>query len=132
MTTKGSKKWFKRVVKEWETYVGERATLQEYTAGGAPYETRLQKDLKNWWGDHPERSKRLTPEEIDALARRLADYIEMYISPITPPETAEQLWPQWPDFTNNGVPEDALRGKRMIGPSSVSESEKDKDKNNES
>jgi hypothetical protein len=132
LTTKGSKRWFKRVVSEWELYVGEHATLQEYTSGGAAYETRLQQDLKKWWGNHPDRSKRLTPEEINTLAHRLADYIQMYTSPITSPEITEQLRPQWIAFADNVVPEDALRGKRMFEPSSVSESEKDKDQDYDS
>ena len=65
MPARRSKKWYKRVGAEWDRYIGDRATVEEYAAGGAPYLTRLRQDLQKWWGNHPEPAKRLTPGEID-------------------------------------------------------------------
>ena len=95
MCRKGSRKWFKRVGEEWARYVGDRARLPEYAAGGAPYLERLRHDLEEWWGDHPDPARRLTTEEIEAIARRLSDYIDLYTSPMTSPETFARIMPEW-------------------------------------
>ena len=95
MHPKGSRKWFQQVSDEWAHYVGDHATLREYAAGGALYLKRLRRDLTEWWGDHPDPAKRLSPEEIEALAHRLADYIDSWLSPITPPETYVDILPDW-------------------------------------
>lgn len=95
MHPKGSRKWFKRVGEEWKRYISERATLAEYAAGGAPYLERLRRDLKEWWGDHPDPAMRLTAEETEVIAQRLADYLRSYTSPITPPETYADMLPEW-------------------------------------
>jgi len=95
MHPKGSRKWFKRVSEEWRRYVGDHATLAEYAAGRAPYLKRLRRDLTEWWGDHEDPAMRLTAEEIEAVARRLAEYLKSYTSPITPPETYAHILPKW-------------------------------------
>lgn len=115
MSDKGSKKWYKRVVREWDRYIGDRATLAEYAAQGVPYLTRLRQDLKEWWGNHPESAKRLTPEEIEAVAQRLADLLNAYTSPITPSETVAQFKDQWIAFSENVIPEGSPKGTRMDG-----------------
>ena len=115
MSVKGSKKWYKRVVREWDRYIGDRATLEEYAAQGVPYLTRLRQDLKEWWGNHPEPAKRLTPEEIEAVAQRLTDLLNAYTSPITPSETVEQFRDQWVAFIDNVIPDDSPKGTRMDG-----------------
>lgn len=117
METKLSKAWYRRVGREWNQYVGSRATIQEYTAGGAPYLTRLLRDLTAWWGKHPEPAKRLTPEEIEPLARRLADLLDAYTGPITPPETADLLRPDWVKTLKDPrmrIPEELPKGSQMI------------------
>ena len=95
MHRKGSRKWFKQVSKEWARYVGDHATLPEYTREGAPFLERLRHDLNEWWGDHPDPALRLTAEEIEAIAHRLADYIDLYTSPMTSPETYAHILPDW-------------------------------------
>ena len=117
MATKGSREWFKRVVKDWTRYVGDRATLREYAAGGAPYLGRLRQDLKEWWGDHPDPAKRLTPEEIEALAQRLADYLHSWTSPITPPGMIQQFYAEWSTFMDDPLPADsASQISQMVQP----------------
>jgi hypothetical protein len=123
MSAKWSKKWYKRVGREWDRYIGHRATLEEYAAGGEPYLTRLRQDLKKWWGNHPEPAERLTPEEIEAVAQRLADLLKAYTSPITPPETADLFRSQWSTFVNNVIPDGSPRGTRMDGRSVMSGNE---------
>jgi hypothetical protein len=125
MPARWSKKWYKRVGAEWDRYVGDRATVGEYAAGGAPYLTRLRQDLQKWWGDHPQPAKRLTPEEIEAVARRLADLLKAYTSPITPSETVQQFRAQWLTFANNVIPDDAAKGTPMHGRSAISDNEGD-------
>ena len=95
MHPKGSRKWFRQVGEEWARYVGDHATLREYAARGAPYLGRLRGDLNEWWGDHPDPAKRLSPEKIEALAQRLVDYIDSWLSPITPHETYADILPNW-------------------------------------
>ena len=115
MPARWSKKWYKRVVAEWDRYIGDRATVEEYAAGGAPYLTRLRQDLQKWWGNHPEPAKRLTPEKIEAVAQRLADLLKAYTSPITPSETVQQFRAQWLAFANHAIPDDAAKGTPMDG-----------------
>ena len=95
MCRRGSRKWFKRVAEEWARYVGDHATLPEYTRGGAPFLERLRRDLEEWWGDHPDAALRLKAEEIEAIARRLSDYIDLYTGPMTSPETYARVMPEW-------------------------------------
>jgi len=114
MSAKWTKKWYKRVGREWDRYIGNRATLREYAAQGGPYLTRLRQDLKKWWGNHPEPAKRLTPEEIEAVAQRLAELLEAYTSPITPPETAELFRSHWSTFMNNVIPDGSPRRTRIM------------------
>lgn len=109
MPTKGSREWYKQVGKEWDRYVGNRATVSAYSEGGQPYVARLQQDLSNWWGDHPDPAKRLSPEKIAALAHRLADLVKMYTSDMTPPETLEQFRSDWMAFSEDKIPENLPR-----------------------
>jgi len=78
MSTGKSRKWFKRVGKEWDRYVGDRATVSEYAAQGAPYLARLRQDLTEWWGDHPDPAQRLKPKRVEEIAQRLADLLRAY------------------------------------------------------
>ena len=104
MSIKGSHEWYKQVGKEWDRYVGDRATVREYAEGGEPYVTRLRQDLKKWWGDHPDPA-------------------------ITPPETVEQFRSIWMTFSNNQIPEDLPRGTPMRKQSAMSNHENEKDLN---
>ena len=110
MHRKGSRKWFKRVAEEWARYVGDHATLPEYTRGGAPFLERLRGDLKEWWAAHPDPARRLTAEEIEAIARRLADYIDLYTSPMTSPETFASIMPEWVASTAQVPPDPRTAG----------------------
>lgn len=123
MSAKWTKKWYKRVGREWDRYIGNRATVREYAEQGGPYLTRLRQDLKKWWGNHPEPAKRLMPEEIEAVAQRLAELLDAYTSPITPPETAELFRSYWSTFMNNVIPDGSPRGTRMDGRSVMSGNE---------
>ena len=129
--TKYSRKWYKRRIKEWDRYVGDHATVQEYAAGMAPYFERLRNDLTEWWGDHPRKDRRLTPEEIEALARRLADLVHAWTSPITPPETADLLRPYWVPYLQDEsmrIPDNLPKLKPIFGNSAAQPEEDDKDK----
>jgi len=95
MYRKGSRKWFKRVGEARTRYIGDHTRPPEYAARGAPYLGRLRHDLEEWWGDHPDPGRRLTAGKLDAIARRRADYIDLYISPMTPPETYARILPEW-------------------------------------
>lgn len=117
MPAKRTREWYRRVGREWDRYVGERATVAEYAAGGAPYKARLRRDLTEWWGNHPKRSKRLSPEEIEALAERLTDLIKAYLSPITPPEVLDSFRDEWLKATGDATPADSARLTPMMGPS---------------
>lgn len=119
MSTKGSHEWYEQVSKEWDRYVGDRATVHEYAEGGGPYVTRLRQDLKKWWSDHPDPAKRLSAEEIDAMAHRLADLVKMYTSAITPLETVERFRSIW--MTVPKIPEDLRRGAPMRKQSAMSD-----------
>ena len=124
MSIKGSRKWYKQVGKEWDRYVGDRATVREYAEGGEPYVTRLRQDLKKWWGDHPDPAKRLSAEEIDVVAHRLADLVKMYTSAMTPPETVEHFRSIWMTFSK--IPEDLPHGTPMRKRSAMSNHENEK------
>lgn len=109
-----SREWYKRVGREWDRYVGDRATVREYAAGGEPYLTRLCQDLQTWWGNHPDPAKQLTPEEIEAVAQRLEGLIKAYLSPMTPPEMVGRFRSHWP--TLNAASGSPLQGAGMDGP----------------
>jgi hypothetical protein len=123
VSDKRSRRWYRRVVREWDRYVGDRATVQEYAAGGAPYLTRLRQDLQEWWGNHPDPAKRLTAEEVEALAQRLEGLIRAYLSPITPGEMVQRFRSHW--STLDAVPGGPLQQAGMGGRSVMSGGEDD-------
>jgi hypothetical protein len=129
MSTKGSHEWYKQVGKQWDHYVGDHATVCAYAEGGQPYVTRLQQDLKKWWGDHPNPAKRLSPDKIDAVAHRLADLVKMYTSDMTPLETLEQFQSVWMTFSENKIPEDLPRRTPIHKRSAMSTNENEKNQN---
>ena len=118
MHRKGSRKWFKQVSEEWARYVGDHASLPEYTRGGAPFLERLRDDLEEWWGDHPDPALRLRAEEIEAIAHRLADYIDLYTSPMTSPETFASIMPEWVRSTAQVPPDPRMAGLSPMLPNS--------------
>lgn len=116
MPAKRTREWYKRLDREWERYVGERATVRDYAAGGAPYRARLRRDLTEWWGNHPQPAKRLSPEKIEAVAGRLADLIQAYLSPITPSEVLDQFRDEWLRLAGSATPDGSAKLKPMVGP----------------
>ena len=116
MPAERTREWYKRLDREWERYVGERATVREYADGGEPYKARLRRDLTEWWGNHPERSKRLSPEEVEAVTERLAGLIKAYLSPITPSEVLDQFRDEWLKPSENATPAGAAGLMPMVGP----------------
>ena len=82
------------MAKEWTRYMKDW-TLDGYLRSETgPFLPRLQRDLTAWWGNHPDPDSLLTTQQIDGLARRLADYLNHYSSPITPPGMIERFWEQ--------------------------------------
>jgi hypothetical protein len=123
MSVKRSREWYKRLYGEWDRYVGDRATVREYAEGGAPYLARLRGDLEAWWGNHPDLARRLTPEEIEALAQRLEELIKAYLSPISSPGLVGQYRSHWP--TSEPIPGGPLEQMGMGGRSAMSRGEED-------
>lgn len=57
----------------WSRYMGPYLTPEEYMAKGWSLD-RLHYDLTKLWGDHP--ADALKPPQVEAVARRLAAYLE--------------------------------------------------------
>ncbi len=68
-------------------------------------------------GDHPDPAKRLSPEEIEAIAQRLAGYLHSWTSPNTPPGMIQQFYAEWSTFMDDPLPADsASQISQMVQP----------------
>jgi hypothetical protein len=114
MTKKGSNAWYRQMAGEWNRYMGWHATVEKYAATGGPYVKHLRQDLKERWGAHPNPEQCLSTDEIEALAGRLAEYVELHPRPVTPPGLVAQYLPGVMEAAKKENPEDLPNLTPMI------------------
>ena len=114
MAKKGYGAWDQQMAGEWNRYMGWHATVEKYAAAGGPFVKRLRQDLKERWDSHPDPEQRLSPDEIETLARRLAEYVEHHPRPVTPPGIVGQYLPMVTEAAKKVKPEDLPNLAPMI------------------
>jgi len=61
---------------DWNQYLGSDVGPEEYKAQGGTEET-LVRDLTELWGDPKQGNDYMSPDEIQQVARKLAEYADL-------------------------------------------------------